>query len=102
MEDFWCIVGHLESGVMMKRSSTQSHCYWMREEHHHHHQLGGVGCDEVIITEEIVDPLTQGATFWSGAGGPEGYRKGHNRIWQHTAVNGKNIELRIRIVKVRH
>lgn len=55
----------------------------------------------LLITEKIVDPLTLDATSWSGAGVPEGYRKGHNRIWQHTAVNGKNIELRIRIVKVR-
>lgn len=40
-------------------------------------------------------PLTQEAAFWSGAGGTEVYKMGQNRVWQHIAVNGKNIELRI-------
>lgn len=43
------------------------------------------GCTvRLWITKGIMDSFTQGTTFWAGAGGTDGYKKGQNRAAMHT------------------
>lgn len=68
-----------DEGNMVRGGASREWSGWWKDPTPTLTHDGGCGVWWDCAPEGIVGPLTQGATFWAGAGGTKGHRKGSNR-----------------------